>query len=306
MSARTGTGGWRAAGMGWPGGEAVMEWAPAGAARRKGRASGLELGAALGFRVGEDRRCLGVWRAGRRVRCAQDAELAPEARSGQCASCAALDRSSSIAADTRPEDPRTFAVYLAHHGTAVKVGITGAERGIARLLEQGALASLFLSAGTLMSARRTEHLLGAALGLPDRVAAERKRDARRRPGTAGARAAELLDLAARVRALPDWPPAGQQPRDPHVTDHTAAYGLPDEGVQPRAAVAPLRPGATLTARIACRVATDLYLDAPGGPVLLDTRLLAGWSLHPAPPEAVFTAATQPLTIRPRHDADPLF
>jgi Protein of unknown function (DUF2797) len=296
--------------MGWRDGEAVMEWVAAGRGKRT-RASGLALGAELAFQVGDDRRCLGVWRAGRRVPCVQGATLAPEARSGLCAECTALDRSNSIAADTRPDDPRPFAVYLAHHGTAVKVGITAVQRGTARLLEQGALASLFLSTGTLMSARRSEHVLGAALGLPDRVATERKREARRRPGTADGRAAELRSVAGRVRALPDWPPDGQQPRDPEVTDHAAAYGLPTDGLHPRAAVGPLRPGSTVSARITCRVGTDLYLDevdgAPGGtPVLLDTRRLTGWSLQPSPPEAPWTAPLTPLPHRPHHDADPLF
>jgi hypothetical protein len=270
----------------------------------------LELGAGLGFRVGEDRRCLGVWRAGRRLRCPQEAVLAPEATSGLCADCTALDRSRSIAADTRPDDPRPFAVYLAHHGTAVKVGITAVERGIARLREQGALASLFLSSGTLMSARRSEHLLGAALGLPDRVSTTRKREARLRPGSADGRAAELDALAARVRDLPDWPPSGQQPCEPQVTDHAAAYGLPAAGLRPRAAVAPLSAGSVLTARIACRVGTDLYLtphDAPAAaPVLLDTRLLSGWSLHPAPPTASSSLSLTPLTVRHHHDVEPLF
>ncbi|MBY8877713.1 DUF2797 domain-containing protein [Actinacidiphila acidipaludis] len=300
--------GWRAGGMGWRDGEAVMEWVTDGRVRRS-RASGLLLGAEPAFRVGEDRRCLGVWRAGRRVRCVQGAVLPPQARSGQCAECAVLDRSNSIAADTRPDDPRTFAVYLAHHGSAVKVGITGAGRGSTRLLEQGALASLFLSSGTLMSARRSEHVLGAALGLPDRVATERKRDARRRPGTADGRAAELRSLAARVRALSDWPPAGQQPRDPQVTDHAAAYGLPGDGLHPRAAVAPLSPGAVVAGRIACRIGTDLYLEDAGdapGLVLLDTRRLTGWSLEPSPPGARRTARLDALPNRPQHDAEPLF
>ena len=297
-----------------------MEWAAAGAVRGRGRTSGLGLGADLGFQVGDDRRCLGVWRAGRRVRCPQDAVLAPEAKSGLCAACTALDRSSSIAADTRPDDPRPFAVYLAHHGTAVKVGITAVERGIARLREQGALASLFLSSGTLMSARRSEHLLGAALGLPDRVSTTRKREARARPGTADGRAAALDALAARVRDLPDWPPSGQQPREQEVTDHAATYGLPADGLHPRAAIAPLAPGTTVAARIACRVGTDLYLtplDPPGastpsgapdvGPaVLLDTRLLSGWTLHPAPPGTPSTAPLIPLAPRQHHDVEPLF
>ncbi|AEW98934.1 hypothetical protein SCATT_p07410 (plasmid) [Streptantibioticus cattleyicolor NRRL 8057 = DSM 46488] len=235
-----------------------------------------------------------MWRAGRRVPCPAGAPVPARTRGAQCATCTALDRSSSIAADTRPDDPRAFAVYLAHHGSVVKVGITAEERGSTRLLEQGALSSTVVSTGTLMAARRSEHLLTTALGLPDRVAAQRKRTARARPGTPGERAAELLATAERVHALPAWPPIGQTPREPHVTDHTTAYGLPPSGLVPTAAVQPLEPGQTVTGRLACRIGSDLYLDTAAGLVLLDTRLLAGWALHPAPGDAAFTAGLEPL------------
>lgn len=68
--------------------------------------------------------------------------------------------------DTALDDHREFSVYLAHHGSVVKAGITASERGQARLLEQGALSSLILSTGTLLSARRCEALLTTALGVP--------------------------------------------------------------------------------------------------------------------------------------------
>ncbi|MDT3398295.1 DUF2797 domain-containing protein [Streptomyces sp. B1866] len=243
--------------------------------------------------AGADRRCVGVWRAGRRLTCPAAVPVAPAARTAQCASCQALDRSSSIAADTRLDDPRPFAVYLAHHaGAGIKVGITAAERGTVRLLEQGALTSLILSTGTLASARRAEHLLGSAGGLPDRVTSARKRAARTRPGTADQRAADLLATAARARHLA-WP-EGQTRCEPQAEDHTAAYGLSEEGLHPAAAVLPLACGHVLGGKVVCRIGTDLYLDAAAGLVLVDTRLLAGWALRRPEPGAAFTAALDVL------------
>ncbi len=195
-----------------------------------------------------------------------------------------------MAADTLLDDPRPYAVYLAHHGSAgIKVGITAAERGLTRLLEQGALASVFLSEGTLPSARRVEHLLGVALGLPDRVSTVRKRVARAAPGTPADRAATLLAELSRTREL-GWPEGQSRREDAEVVDHCARYGLPDAGLHPDAAVEPLRPGEVVTGRVACRIASDLYLAVPSaGLVLLDTRLLAGWSVSRADTPASLTA-----------------
>lgn len=41
----------------------------------------------------------------------------------------------------------------------------------------------------------------------------------------------------------------------------------------------------------CAIGRDLLLDTPDGPLLADTRLLAGWPLHPT------TAAPTGLTLR---------
>jgi hypothetical protein len=218
----------------------------------------------------------------------------PDARTARCSSCTALDRSSSIAADTRLDDARIFAVYLAHHGSAIKVGITAAERGLSRLLEQGALASVILSTGTLVSARRAETLLGAALGLPDRVSSSRKRAARACPGTQARRAADLLTAARQAQQLA-WP-EGQVRSEPQVSDHLAVYGLPEVGLRPGAEVLPLEPGCVIRGTVSCRTGADIYLDAPAGRVLLDARLLTGWAVQRAGPGAAFTA--------PLHVADP--
>ncbi|CAO0827451.1 hypothetical protein SMICM17S_01872 [Streptomyces microflavus] len=89
-----------------------------------------------------------------------------------------------MAADTLLDDPRTYRVYLAWFGPGmVKVGITREERGAARLREQGAVAFTWLGRGPLMAARRTEEVLRAALGVPDRIPYARKRAVRGRlPG----------------------------------------------------------------------------------------------------------------------------
>ncbi|MEY9840586.1 DUF2797 domain-containing protein [Streptacidiphilus sp. EB103A] len=294
--------GWRATGLIWSARHPVLEWSGPGGATRT---SPLPAGADLAFACGPNRLCIGVWRSGARRACPIAERIAAGARSAQCPACQALDRSSSIATDTRLTDPRPFCVYLAHHGSTIKVGITAAERGDARLLEQGALASTILSTGTLLSGRRTEILITTALGLPDRVSSSRKRDARARPGSAGERAAELLAAAARTRQLAGWP-AEQRQHPLQVSDHTEAYHLPPGGLHPVAALAALEPAAVVSGRTVCRIGTDLYLDAAPGLLLIDTRLLAGWALGRAAPGAAFTAALHPLDPRQAHDQDALF
>lgn len=258
------------------------------------------MGADLAFSAGPDRECTGVWRAGRRHCCPVAAPLQPAARSSQCATCQSLDRSSSIAADTRIDDPRPFTVYLAHHGAAgIKVGITAVARGSARLLEQGALSSIVLSTGTLASARRTERVLGAALGLPDRVSTTRKRAARAHPTTPAARAADLLATTERTRQV-TWP-EGQNRRESPAVDHCHTYGLPQDGLRPAAEVLPLAAGSTVAGKVACRIGSDLYLDTAAGLVLLDTRLLTGWALSRAT-GAAMTAALRKLDDEVEQDA----
>ncbi|WP_327069784.1 DUF2797 domain-containing protein [Kitasatospora sp. NBC_01302] len=282
---------WRATGLAWSTGAAALEWSTPGDGAPK--TSPLDLGAALAFTTGADRRCTGLRRAGRRHACPTAAPLPPASRSAQCPACQTTDRADSIAADTRLHDPRPFAVYLAHHGSTVKVGITAVERGQARLLEQGALASTVISTGSLLAARRVENLLGQALGLPDRVSTSRKRAARAHPGTAAERATALLATAESVKSL-SWP-EGQTRTDPQIADHTTTYGLPADGLRPDAAILPPTPGSVIAGRITCRIGADLYLHTPAGLVLLDTRLLAGWSLTRAEPDSPLTAHLEALT-----------
>jgi hypothetical protein len=284
---------WRPAGLVWTEAGAALEWlSPTGDVR----ASTVDLGARLSLMVGPDRRCTGLWWNGRRVLCTARAPIDAGAKSGHCDSCAAIARTRSVATDTVLDDPREFCVYLAHHGSVVKAGITATERGRARLLEQGALSSMVLSAGTLLSARRCEALLTTALGVPQQVHTARKRDARSAPRTASTRAAELVAVAERATGL-DWPP-GQTRIATGPVDHTLVYGLPDGGIAPDQQIDPLQTGATINGEVACRIGRDLYLSTPAGIVLLDTGLLQGWALNRAEDDALLTAQMTPVT-KPR-------
>lgn len=293
---------WRPTGLAWTDDGAALGWlSPAG----ERRASAVSLGARFSLSVGADRRCTGLWWDGRHVPCTARATIDPAAKSGQCDSCAAIARTRSVATDTRLDDPREFGVYLAHHGSVVKVGITATERGRARLLEQGALSSLFLSAGTLLSARRCEALLTTALGLPQQVGTPRKRAARLTPGTASSRATDLAAVLERVATL-EWPP-GQTRTAAEPTDHTPVYGLADDGVAPDRQIDPLRPGATVSGEVTCRIGRDLYLTTAHGTVLLDTGLIQGWALMRADAGAPCTADSTPVARpAPTTEAEVLF
>lgn len=246
---------WRCAGLRWRDGGPVWSWwHPVHGERTSAQPVGGRLTTALA--PDADRRCAGVWRAGRRIPCADAAALPYDARRDQCEACAALDRSSSVAADTRADDPRPYAVYLAYFGPGLhKVGITAVARGSARLLEQGAVAFAFLGEGPLMAARRTEAALGAALGVPDRVRSAAKRAARRDLPPAADRATELraLHAAALELASDGTLPGALRTRPFAVTDHAERFGLepgpgsasgpgPGPGPGPGAGSAP-RPGA---------------------------------------------------------------
>jgi hypothetical protein len=275
---------WRCAGLRWREQGAEWVWShPAQGVRQ----SGIGAGARLELGVGTDavRRCAGVWRAGRDTPCpygADGAELPSAARRDQCGECAALDRTSSVAADTVADDPRPYAVYLAYFGPGLlKVGITAAARGRVRLLEQAAVCFAFLGEGPLMAARRTEAVLGAALGVPDRVLDPAKRAARHRLPDRAARESEVAALHARVTALQRELPDALRPAPFRCLDHTALFGLTADPPPPppTAEVTALVPGCALTGTVQAVAGHDVYVDTPDGTVLFDARLAAGWPLH---------------------------
>ncbi|MEU3981462.1 DUF2797 domain-containing protein [Streptomyces sp. NPDC026672] len=208
--------------MSWAGGGPVLGW---GEGRRSALARGQRV--AFGVAEGAQRGCVGA----RRHSCPTGAVVSGRSTGARCEECARLDRAHSVAADTVADDPRPYHVYLAWFGPGmVKVGITAVERGPARLLEQGAVCFSWLGAGPLMAARRTEELLRAALGVPDRIPYAAKRAVRSAlPTTPDERAAEIAALHPRAVALDGWPDAlTREPFQP--VDHFTAFGLgPDFG-----------------------------------------------------------------------------
>ncbi|MFE3553631.1 DUF2797 domain-containing protein [Streptomyces sp. NPDC059193] len=262
---------WWCTGIRWKDGQSAIGWYGQG---RGERASPLAYGQRLAFVARGERRCLGVWRAGKRTPCPTDATVPGRAGSAQCPECARLDRSFSVAADTNAADPRTYRVYLAWFGPGmVKVGITAEERGRARLLEQGAVAWAWLGRGPLMAARRTEELLRAALGVPDRIAYARKRAVRAHLPAAPERAREVAELHARAAALTGWPDSLERVGC-EVADHADVFGL--EGLpDPARVITEMVPEGAVMGRLVGAAGPDLHF-ADG--LVVDTRLLAGWEL----------------------------
>lgn len=249
-----------------------------------GRDSALTWGKRVAFGVTEGgvRTCVGA----RGNACPIRAAVSGRSTGARCEECARLDRAHSVAADTIADDPRPYHVYLAWFGPGMtKVGITALERGSARLLEQGAVAFSWLGSGPLMAARRTEELLRAALGVPDRIPYADKRAVRAAlPETVAERAAEVEELHARAVALGAWPESLE--RAPcQVVDHVGVFGL--TGPAPAVgAVSELAAGGVVGGELVAAAGPDLHLDLGDaaedgrGVVVLDTRLMTGWELVP--------------------------
>lgn len=266
---------WRCTGIRWSDGRPAIGWTGRG-----DRDSPLALGQRLAFTAVGERRCLGVRRAGKRTPCPTGLAVPGRTGNAQCPECARLDRSFSVAADTNAADPRPYRVYLAWFGPdTVKVGITAEERGPARLLEQGAVTWTWLGRGPLMAARRTEELLRAALGVPDRIAYARKRVLRGLLPAESERAREVAELHARSAALPGWPESLE--RLPcAVVDHAVPFGLAGLPA-PARVVTEMVPGGTVVGVPVGAAGPDLHF-ADG--LVVDARLLAGWELAPVPGE----------------------
>ncbi|WKV73159.1 DUF2797 domain-containing protein [Streptomyces sp. PCS3-D2] len=275
---------WWCTGIRWKGSGPVIGWYGQG---RGERASALEYGQLLAFVARGERHCLGVWRAGKRTPCPASATVPGTGGGAQCPECARLDRSFSVAADTNAADPRTYRVYLAWFGPGlVKVGITAEERGRARLLEQGAMSWTWLGRGPLMAARRTEELLRAALGVPDRIPYARKRAVRAHLPGAPERAREVAELHGRAVALAGWPESLER-LGCEVSDHAAVFGMDDwQGrPSPDRVVAQMTADGAVVGRLVGAAGPDLHVEDG---LVVDTRLLAGWELA-APCEGAATS-----------------
>ncbi|MEU8828422.1 DUF2797 domain-containing protein [Streptomyces sp. NPDC048636] len=262
------------------------------------RVSPLRTDGPLAFTTGARRHCVGVRRGARHTPCPTGAEVAASAVSAQCPECARLDRSYSVAADTRTDDPRPYDVYLAWFGPElIKVGITAAEREGVRLLEQAALSYALLGRGPLMAARRAEAVLGTALGVPDRFPYAAKRAARETPPPPERRSAQLAALHDRAGALAGLPES-LTVVDFAPVHHDAAFHL--DRVRRLDGVLRLTADSTVAGRVDAVVGPDVHLTATDGrALLLDARHLAGRHLASAPPDAATTAPV----IAPRREPE---
>lgn len=268
---------WQCTGLRWP-----EESAPPVLGWRQGpraRDSALAYGSELGFRAAGERHCSGA----RGNACPLAAVVPARSTGGRCPECGRLDRAHSVAADTIPDDPRTYRVYLAWFGPGmVKVGITAEERGAARLREQGAVVFSWLGRGPLMAARRAEEVLRAALGVPDRIPYARKRAVRADLPEAAVRGAEIAELYGRAAALEGrgWPEALE--RLPFgAVDHAGIFGI-GAAAGAAKAVTGLVDGGAVAGRLVAAAGPDLHLDTgTDGVVVVDTRLMSGWALTAA-------------------------
>ncbi|MFJ6690966.1 DUF2797 domain-containing protein [Streptomyces sp. NPDC091294] len=263
---------WKCAGLRWAADGPVLTWVG-------GRRSVLARGKRVAFGVAEGgvRTCVGA----RGHACPVRAGVPGRSTGARCEECARLERAHSVAADTMADDPRPYRVYLAWFGPGlVKVGITAHARGSARLLEQGAVCFSWLGSGPLMAARRTEELLRAALGVPDRIPYAHKRAVRAAlPESEAERAAEIAGLHARAVALRGWPEA-LAPEPFRGVDHAGVFGVSgaQRGPAAVAEVIELVAGGAIGGELVAAAGPDLHLATERGVVVLDTRLMTGWEL----------------------------
>ncbi|WP_320777895.1 DUF2797 domain-containing protein [Streptomyces sp. CRN 30] len=262
---------WRCTGLRWGDAGPSLVW-------EGGRGSALPRGKRVAFGVVPEgvRTCVGA----RGNACPMRVGVSGRSTGARCEACARLERAHSVAADTIADDPRPYHVYLAWFGPGmVKVGITVVERGSARLLEQGAVCFSWLGRGPLMAARRTEEVLRAALGVPDRIPYADKRAVRAALPGAGERGAELVELHGRAVALDGWPESLERlPCRP--VDHTEVFGLDAlPGVD--GVVNELVAGGVVGGEVVAVAGPDLHLATGRGTVVLDTRLMTGWELTAA-------------------------
>ncbi|MFG2498250.1 DUF2797 domain-containing protein [Streptomyces sp. NPDC048441] len=265
---------WRSAGLSWTdAARPVLVW-------ERGDVSPLVVGRQVGFRALGRRECVGA----RGNPCPVAAGVPGRGTQARCAECARLDRAHSVAADTIADDPRTYRVYLAWFGVGmVKVGITREERGSARLLEQGAVAFVWLGRGPLMAARRAEEVLRVALGVPDRISYARKRAVRAGLPGVDERRRELERMHGAALALPGWPESLERMylEDHALGDHGEVFGVERLAGVGGFAVTELVDGGVVLGELVAVAGPDLCLDDGGRLIVLDSRLLRGWRLEGA-------------------------
>jgi len=254
-------------------------------------------GTSVGYQLGGQRCCTGVWLAQQRRRrpCPFGHPIPPLATRSQCDPCGAADPGTMLARNATPDDGREYALYLAWFGPGLtKVGLTATERGTYRLAEQGALAFTWLAHGHLPEIRAAEQRISASGLAPERRQRRVKLATWWRLPDHTQRHDELSTAYQRIIKTVRWP-AGLGREACTVVDQVKLFGLHELPASCQEIITLAR-GAVLSGTVRCAIGRDLLLDTPDGPLLADTRLLAGWPLHPT------TAAPTGLQLRSCDDA----
>ncbi|MFG1707429.1 DUF2797 domain-containing protein [Nonomuraea sp. M3C6] len=268
------------------------------------------VGRLLAWQLGGSRVCIGVWAAGARTPCPGRRSV----RAGtdaQCAGCAAGDSGRALARNAiAGENDRDWNLYLAWFGSGlVKVGLTAADRGRDRLLEQGAIAYTLLATGPFTAIRRAEQSVSATGLARERIGSRAKADAWWSLPDAAGRAEHVAKAHAAITAATDWPDT-LEVTGCRVHDLAAAYGLDQEPLPSTfQELTGVDDEAALAGRIRAVVGRRLLLDTFAGPLLADMRRVAGYPFAAAGEQTRPTGLQSTPRTRPRdpHENDqPLF
>ena len=266
-------------------------------------------GTSLSWHLGGPRRCTGAWAGTARRPCPARAEIPASGTDAQCPACALADRGRQIARDAAlGDDGREYRLYLAWFGPGlVKIGLTAADRGRDRLLEQGAIAFTMLAAGPYVPIRQAERLTAAAGLARERITAAAKAAAWQALPPPAERAAQVAAARKQVTAAARWP-GPVRPLADTITDQAGDFGLDRGPAGTYQEVTGISGGALLAGHVRLVIGRDLLLDTPAGPLLADMRRAAGWAIRPgttAPPGGL-TLAARPMAGAPDDRRQTLF
>jgi hypothetical protein len=233
------------------------------------------------------RTCTGVWTGADRRPCPATAPIPPDTTDAQCPACARADRGRQIARDMAPDDGREYVLYLAWFGPGlVKVGLTAADRGRDRLLEQGAITLTMIAVGPYRAIRQAEQAASAGGLATERITTRSKIAAWPRLPAPRERAESLAVARDRLTNDLSWPRQVRLIPD-GVTDQAQDFGLADKVPERWQEVTAIGDGATLTGQIRSVVGRHVLLDTGSGPLLCDMRRAAGRIIR-------FVSTTGPL------------
>ncbi|MGH3805543.1 MAG: DUF2797 domain-containing protein [Pseudonocardiaceae bacterium] len=238
-------------------------------------------GTSVGYQLGGQRCCIGVWLAQqqRRRPCTFGHPIPPSTTRAQCDPRGSADPGTMLARNATIDDGREYMLYLAWFGPGLtKVGLTATERGTDQLAEQGALAYTWLAHGRLPDIRAADQRISASGLAPERRHRHTKLATWWRLLNEIQRRDDLRATHRQIIETVSWP-TGLDRAACAVVDQVELFGLdalPDCCQE----ITALASGAVLSGTVRCAVGRDLLLDTPDGLLLADTRLLAGWPLHP--------------------------